>query len=329
MKNKRDIRVRKRSNGLYELRYTHEGKQYSIYGQSIGECRMKYGTLKNPNKTNSTHAMTFLAWYEKWLRLYKVDNLKEQSLNNLKGIFNNHILPLIGNKSLRRINSQDLQVIFNNMRSIPRQATIAYIQLNSCFEQAYRLNILSHNPCLAVVIKKDKGSKGRALTKEEEQQLVDYVKRTNNPMQLYIYLYLALGVRRSELLSIDGINDVDRQNNIVHVRGSKTESSDRYIQTLPSVVALIPQTHKPFLWTADKVNRKFKEICDILGFEGITLHSLRHTFATRCIESGVSDIVVQKWLGHASITMTLDRYTHISEEFKQQEIDKLTYDFIP
>ena len=329
MKNKREISVRKRKNGLCELRYTDKGQQRSIYGKNRAECRLKYGNMREISKRATEHSMTFIAWYEKWLRLYKIDNLKEQSLNNLKGIFNKHILPYIGKKPLRRINSQDLQEVFNNMRNIPRQATIAYIQVNACFEQAYRLNMLTHNPCLAVVIKKDKGSQGRALTKEEETALIKHLQETNNPMRDYVYLYLSLGVRRSELLGIDGIDDVDRMNNVVHIKGTKTKGSDRYIQTLPEIVELIPARHKAFTWSADKVNRKFKEICDTLGFEGLTIHSLRHTFATRCIENGISEIVVQKWLGHASITMTLDRYTHISEEFKSQEVDKLSYPFIP
>lgn len=329
MKSKRNVHIRKRKNGLCELRYTDKGQQKSIYGKNRAECRLKYGNMREISKRATEHSMTFMAWYEKWLRLYKIDNLNERSLNNLKGIFNKHILPYIGKKSLRRINSQDLQEVFNNMRNIPRQATIAYIQVNACFEQAYRLNMLTHNPCLAVVIKKDKGSQGRALTKEEETALIKHLQETNNPMRDYIYLYLSLGVRRSELLGIDGIDDVDRINNVVHIKGTKTKGSDRYIQTLPEIVELIPARHKAFTWSADKVNRKFKEICDTLGFEGITIHSLRHTFATRCIESGISEIVVQKWLGHASITMTLDRYTHISEEFKSQEVDKLSYPFIP
>lgn len=328
-KNKRDIRVRKRSDGLCELRYTENGRQRSIYGKNKAECRLKYGNMREASKRATGHSMTFLTWYEKWLRLYKVDSLKAQTLNNLKGMFNKHILPYIGKKSLRRINSQDLQEVFNNMRNIPRQATIAYIQVNSCFEQAYRLNIITHNPCLAVVIKKNKGSKGRALTEDEERALVDHLQKTDNPIKNYVYLYLALGVRRSELLNIDGVEDVDRVNNVVHIRGTKTEGSDRYIQTLPEIIHFIPARHKAFLWSADKVNRKFKEICDELGFDGITVHSLRHTFATRCIENGVSDIVVQKWLGHSSITMTLDRYTHVTEVFKAQEIDKLSFSFLP
>lgn len=52
-------------------------------------------------------------------------------------------------------------------------------------------------------------------------------------------------------------------------------------------------------------------------------HSLRHTFATRCFEAGIEAKVVQKYLGHASISMTLDLYTHVSQEKAKTEMDKL------
>lgn len=48
--------------------------------------------------------------------------------------------------------------------------------------------------------------------------------------------------------------------------------------------------------------------------EKLLPHSLRHTFATRCLEAGIPAKVVQHWLGHASIKMTLDLYTHVSQD---------------
>lgn len=53
-------------------------------------------------------------------------------------------------------------------------------------------------------------------------------------------------------------------------------------------------------------------------------HTFRHTFATRCFESGISPKTVQKYLGHASIAMTMDLYTHVLEEHQQEEIEKLS-----
>ncbi len=57
-------------------------------------------------------------------------------------------------------------------------------------------------------------------------------------------------------------------------------------------------------------------------FPAFSAHTFRHTFATRCIEAGILPKTVQKYLGHASLQMTMDLYVHITEEFKKEELAK-------
>lgn len=71
-----------------------------------------------------------------------------------------------------------------------------------------------------------------------------------------------------------------------------------------------------FLWT--KLNRFLKR----KNFRHIGVHELRHTFATRCMEAGVSAKYLQKLLGHSSTQMT-DRYTHLLEKFEETENNKI------
>ncbi|MBS5131791.1 MAG: tyrosine-type recombinase/integrase [Lachnospiraceae bacterium] len=52
-------------------------------------------------------------------------------------------------------------------------------------------------------------------------------------------------------------------------------------------------------------------------------HTFRHTFATRCFENGVDAKVVQSYLGHASLKMTMDLYTHVTEEKSSNDIEKI------
>ena len=58
-------------------------------------------------------------------------------------------------------------------------------------------------------------------------------------------------------------------------------------------------------------------------FELFTCHTLRHTYATRCYENGVDQQVVQKLLGHSTLAMTTDLYTHVSEVKKKEEVAEL------
>ncbi len=62
-------------------------------------------------------------------------------------------------------------------------------------------------------------------------------------------------------------------------------------------------------------------------YEYFTPHTLRHTFATRALENGIPPKVVQEILGHSSITMTLDLYTHVLPQTKAEEMKKLTMIF--
>ena len=64
------------------------------------------------------------------------------------------------------------------------------------------------------------------------------------------------------------------------------------------------------------------KLCKKLQLTGISVHSLRHTFATRCAEAGIAPKIVQKWLGHSTINMTLDLYTHVNSDFEQSEVLK-------
>ena len=63
-----------------------------------------------------------------------------------------------------------------------------------------------------------------------------------------------------------------------------------------------------------------KEIMEKLQFKGYTIHSLRHTFATRGQELGITPKQMQQWLGHSTVEITLNIYTHINKDFEQKQI---------
>ena len=73
-----------------------------------------------------------------------------------------------------------------------------------------------------------------------------------------------------------------------------------------------------------KGGRKTKKIyqCNVKKSR-VNFHMLRHTFATRCIENGVSAVVLQRILGHQDIQVTLNTYTSVFKEFKEKEIEKI------
>ena len=62
---------------------------------------------------------------------------------------------------------------------------------------------------------------------------------------------------------------------------------------------------------------------DKLGIERFSVHALRHTYATRCIEEGMNPKSLQVLLGHSSMEITLNRYVHVTEEESVNEIHSI------
>ncbi|HJJ11946.1 MAG TPA: site-specific integrase [Clostridiaceae bacterium] len=82
--------------------------------------------------------------------------------------------------------------------------------------------------------------------------------------------------------------------------------------------------------STDTTNMMFKYICEQYNIgKGFKLHQhmLRHTFATRCIESGMPASVLAKIMGHANISTTLNVYCEVFDKFKQTHID-MSYEYL-
>ena len=134
----------------------------------------------------------------------------------------------------------------------------------------------------------------------------------------------------------------------------KTESSNRDIPMLDEVVRILKQHRteqkKMKFYLGDKWKEDFPDLvftspwgkhvsdtavnadmCRIeekiratgIEFEHIYPHVLRHTFATRGLEKGIPPKVMQELLGHTSITMTLDIYSHVLPDTKAKELEKI------
>ena len=75
--------------------------------------------------------------------------------------------------------------------------------------------------------------------------------------------------------------------------------------------------------STSQVNCFFQRVCEKCEIEKSGQHSLRHTFATRCIEANVPTIVLKKWLGHTDIHITLDTYADVFDSMNNDSIKKL------
>ena len=208
--------------------------------------------------------------------------------------------------------------------------------------------------------KEDKEDKEvRALTFEEQQAITDYLltKDLSNCKYKNVYLIqMFMGLRVGEALALSTYN-IDLQNKRLNVKRTLTKDIDGHTimgkstktyfgkRTLPIPDYLINPIMEQMAFAENQNNNEEKllfkpddrqytdrenvnnELKRLLkrhyGIEDITTHSLRHTYGTRCIESGMAPVVVQKLMGHKDITITLNTYTSVFDKFKEKEIDKV------
>ena len=116
--------------------------------------------------------------------------------------------------------------------------------------------------------------------------------------------------------------DIDFDKKTIHIPGTKNQMSDRVIPLFNRLIYIINGLNKErdylFDFIPDYVSRKFSKLMPKRH-----LHELRRTFATRCLESGVSMKTLQLWLGHSSYEQTANTYSHVLEAFNRKEADKI------
>ena len=62
------------------------------------------------------------------------------------------------------------------------------------------------------------------------------------------------------------------------------------------------------------------KLADKAGIERFSMHTLRHTYATRCIEAGMRPKTLQMLLGHSNINITMNLYVHVTDDEKKKEV---------
>lgn len=115
----------------------------------------------------------------------------------------------------------------------------------------------------------------------------------------------------------------------------KSDTSNRTIPLTDSAVRLCRQydPHRPaaFLLTGTEqfmeprlAQIRLAKYVKACGLDGVHFHTIRHTFATRCVEAGFEIKSLSEILGHANTSITMDCYVHSSMELKRMNMDKLT-----
>jgi site-specific recombinase XerD len=194
---------------------------------------------------------------------------------------------------------------------------------------------VNSNPARLVPQRKEAAGKIRFLTNDEEKRLRAALKdRPFCAPQLDVALHT--GMRKSEQFSVTW-DQVDVAQKYIHLNMTKN-GSDRYVSLNSEVLRVLEglkKTHASLNLPADSTlfvshqkkpmsdpREWFNAACEEAKVQGVTWHTLRHTFASRLVMAGVDLKTVQELMGHKTIAMTA-RYAHLSPEHKLSALERL------
>jgi integrase len=206
--------------------------------------------------------------------------------------------------------------------------------ISSMFSHAIELGYIHKNPARnkkLMRFSQIQKNKVRFLSKDEIKLILNAVKDTFLYELVLCGIYT--GMRRGELVNLE-YEDVDYKRRLIYVRnkeGFQTKSrKERVLPMHKKLFKLFNNKKKGYCFTRnhdaglnkDVVTRTFTDIVHKLELNDVTLHTLRHSFISHSLMSGVSIWEVAQWVGHSTTHMT-ELYGHLCTD--RREIDKLNF----
>lgn len=312
--------------------------------------KLDKGTFIKPGKE------TLSDFFKRWLDEYAQVNLAPRTVECYADIIRLHLTPEIGNIPLVQVKPEHLQKYYAKKMSTGLSArTVRYHHtvLHNVLKHAVKWGLLTTNPADSTDPPKPKRTEMKIMNESEVNKFLEAAKQT--PYYSLFYTAIFTGLRRSELLALKWA-DIDLlsmqlsvtralhqlKDRTIVVREPKTAKSRRLIALSPSTCTLLRE-HK----TKQEAQRTALELLEITdsdyvfsqwngkpllpatishawmklarrtGLKGIRLHDSRHTHASLMLKQGVHPKIVQERLGHSSIQVTLDIYSHVSPGLQQ------------
>ena len=277
-------------------------------------------------------AMTVGAYLDRWLDAIK-DTVKQRTWQRHEEVTRLHLKPALGNVRLDTLNALQVQALYRaklDSGLSPRTVQIIHATLHKALKQAVRWSLAPRNVAEAVNAPKPAKKEIETLTAEQAKKLLQTAKENQQKLYALYVLAVSTGMRSGELLGLQW-RDVDLGAEKLRIRRTvfngkvnspKTSHGSRGIRLTKTAVEALKKHAQDGEWvfstsvgTSMSVhnlhNRSWKPLLRSAGLPNIRFHDLRHTCATLLLTKAVHPKVVQELLGHASIQITLDTYSHL------------------
>jgi len=284
------------------------------------------------------------------------NNVKIQTKQRYQDLIEKHFYVFFNNKETKNLTIQDF-LTFIQLRekegvSISVQKTLKYIMKSS-----WEYGILQKycKPLTFDCIKFKKSTSEITVFSKEEQLLIEnHLKNKINIRKVALLLCLYTGLRIGEVCGLKW-EDIDLSKRVLYVKRTiirvkssdftnnkktkliestpKSETSIREIPIPDFLIDILKKFQQPDnfyvlsgnnkLYDPRQLENTYSSIIKKTGIRYSKFHTLRHTFATRCIESKMDIKTLSEILGHASVDITLKIYVHTSTELKRESLQNL------
>ena len=297
-------------------------------------------------------------WLYRWLEEIVMPNVKYSTYIIYRYQMEHYVLDILGQYKLSEIDDVCMEYFYTHLHNKTESENMIRLvcqRLRSALFCAKDRHLIAYIPRMPFRRNSNTKICPRYLNRSEQkslEQALDLSKRKD----LAIYFSLYTGIRIGECCALKWKDiDVEEQNVYIHSTLSRIKVCDKkhkteifYMDTkTPYSRRYIPLTH-----TLLEFILLYKSSCNVTGedfvfgkgakaieprnlqyyvktlgiknnISDIHFHTLRHTFATRCIEQGIEPKSLSELLGHSSVKITLDWYCHSSDEQKRKMIERL------
>ena len=302
---------------------------------------------------------TVAQYMERWLTTYVVPNTFLRTQHGYRGYIRRYIEPGVGRVRLQNLSGHQIQSIYASMldKGLSNTTVVQMHRiLKEALSHAVKWGILTRNACDAVTPPRIQGKEMPMWDIDTINEFLGDVRESRFG-DLYYFAVLT-GLRRSELCGLrwESLDLTNGRLSVVNtlqgitghgaVNGQpKSPKSRRSIALAPESVELLhdvrgrqieQQLDLGGLWEntgyvfthpngshlmPDQVTKDFTRLVRQLGLPHLTLHGLRHAFATVSLTAGVDLKTTSEMLGHSGIAITADIYSHVLPQVQQAAAD--------
>jgi integrase len=338
--------IYRRKDGRWVGQYEVGGKRRYIYGKTRKEVAGKLTramTDRDAGMTFDAGSLRVGDYLDRWLDSIR-DTLRRRTWIRHEEIVRLHLKPCLGGIKLDRVNPLQVQSLYRSKLDSglsPRTVQIIHATLYKALKQAVKWTLIPRNIAEYVDPPKVPRKEINPLSEEQVKRLLAAAQ--GNELEALYVLAVHTGMRSGELLGLRW-KDVDLEGGIVQVRRSvfngcieapKSANGNRSIRLTGTSMRALREHERTSEWvfctnvgTTISVrnlhSRSWKPLLVRAALPHNTrFHDLRHTCATLLLTKGVHPKIVQEMLGHSSITITLDTYSHVLPNMQEKAVEAM------